>query len=329
MRQKALITGATGFIGSHLAEALVDKGWSVTCLIRLTSRTDFIKRFPVSFVLGHANDQHSLEEAVEGKDYVFHSAAQIRPVSRETYDLSNHQLTRNLLQACLRKNPGTKRFIYISSISAGGPSPLGVYADESLPPAPESEYGRSKLKGEEAVKEVWNSLPATIIRPPNVYGIRQQETMLLVSALKRRVVPLLRYKEEVTSLIYIRDLVDGIVQAALSPKSAGQVYYLTDGRGYSWREIILTLKKHLLGKSLFLPVPESLIYFSAWVIDMLRKAGIANIFFGRSFWKAMTRTRWLFSSANAERDFGFSPKYSLEEGVRDIVETLKHKDTRW
>lgn len=313
---KALITGATGFIGSHLVEALKERNWKVICLVRATSKTDFLQRLSVPFVVGHAKDLRSLERAVEGQDYVFHLAGQIRPVSQEIYDLANHQFTRNLVQACLNKNPGLKRFVYVSSISAAGPSPPGLYSDESQPCAPNSEYGRSKLKGEEAVKEFWHSISATIIRPPNVYGPRQQEIELLISLISNRIVPLLREGGETTSLIYINDLVEGIIQIALSPKTKGQIYYLTEKNGYSWRKIIFVTKKYLLGNSFFLPLPESLIYFSAWLSDLLRKIGIVKLPFGRKVWTAMVKTPWLFSSAKAEKDLGFRTKYNFKDGIR-------------
>lgn len=313
---KALITGATGFIGSHLVEALKERNWKVICLIRTTSKPNFLQRLSVPFVVGHAKDLKSLERAVEGQDYVFHLAGQIRPVSHEIYDLANHQFTRNLVQACLNKNPTLKRFVYVSSISAAGPSLPELYSDESHPCAPNSEYGRSKLKGEEAVKEFWHSISATIIRPPNVYGPRQQETELLISLISKRIVPLLREEGETTSLIYVKDLVEGIIQAALSPKSKGQIYYLTDGKGYSWQKIILVIKKYLLGNSFFLPLPESLIYFTAWLSDSLRKTGIVKLPFGRKVWTAMVKTPWLFSSGKAEKDFGFRTNYNLEDGIR-------------
>jgi len=323
MPHKALVTGATGFIGSHLVQSLVEEDWDVTCLIRSKSRTDFLQKLPVSLIEGSVNDTESLGKAVKGQDYVFHLAGRIRPTSRAVYDIANHQLTRNLIQACLGKNPSLKRFVYVSSISAAGPSLPNSYSDEGQAPSPVSEYGRTKLKGEEAVRKVWDQIPATIIRPPNVYGPRQQETEHLIKLIRKRIVPLLKRKKETTSLIYVKDLIQGILQAALSPKTKNQVYYLTDGKGYSWRKIILTVKKVVLGESFFFPLPEGLIYISAWLVDMLKKTGLIKSYFGRKLWRAMTQTPWLFSSSKAEKDFGFRTRYSLENGIKETVDYYK------
>ena len=325
MPYKALVTGATGFIGSHFVQDLVAKNWNVTCLVRPKSQTEFLKKFPVHFVTGSADDHSCLEKAVQDQDFVFHLAGRIRSASRKAYDMANYQLTRNLALACLKKNKSLKRFVYVSSISAAGPSHPDSCSEESHPPSPTSEYGRSKLKGEEAVREVWDILPTTIIRPPNVYGPRQQETELLIKLISKRIVPILKDKKETTSLIYIKDLVEGIIKAAHSPKTKSQIYYLTDGKGYSWREIILTIKKHALGDSLYLPLGEELIYFSAFLIDMLKKARLMKSHFGRKAWRVMAKTLWLFSTAKAEKDFGFRARYSFEKGIEETVNYYQFK----
>jgi dihydroflavonol-4-reductase len=319
MPHKALITGATGFIGSHLLETLVEKKWDITCLARPQSQTGKIEKMPVRVHRGHLDKQDVLESAVENQDYIFHLAARIRPAPPEVYDKANHRLTRDLALACLRKNPEIKRFVYVSSISVGGPTPEGQQLDETHPPNPVSEYGRTKLKGEIALKEIWDRIPSTIIRPPNVYGARQQETEVLVKLIRNRIVPLLKEEGESTSLIYIKDLIRGILLAAEFPEAQSQTYYLTDGKGYSWREIILTLKKIVLGDSFFLPIPENLIYSLAWLADILRAGGLRKLYFGRRVWNAMTKTRWLFSSTKAEKELSFRADYKLDAGFKDML----------
>jgi nucleoside-diphosphate-sugar epimerase len=221
-------------------------------------------------------------------------------------------------------NPDLERFLYVSSIAAAGPSAPGLTHDEAKPPSPVSEYGRSKLAGEMAVKAQWDQLPATIIRPPNVYGPGQQETELLFKLIRKRICPVLKERGKTTSLIYIKDLISGILQAALNPKAIQGTYFMTDGQFYSWREIILTLKKQILDRSLSIPVHESAIFSVALLFDLMKALNISKSRFGRRAWKSMTQRTWLFSSEKAANDFGFAPEYTLTSGVQDM---LDHKET--
>ncbi len=319
MPHRALVTGATGFIGSHLVENLVAKNWDVTCIVREKSRTDFLQNLPVTILKGPMSQINFLEKAAEGQDYIFHLAGRIRSTSPERYDIANRKLTKDLAHACLSNNRNLKRFIFVSSISAAGPSPPGHYSEEKDPPSPTSEYGRSKLRAEEAIQKIWNIIPCTIIRPSSVYGPRQQETELLIKLIRKRIVPLLKDRPPTTSLIYVKDLIKGILQAAFSSKATSQVYYLTDSKGYSWRKIILTVKTHVLKDALFLPFNEGFISCFAWLADILKTIRIIKSYFGRRAWQVMILTPWLFSSDKARRDFGYKACYTLDEGIKETV----------
>jgi len=323
MPHKAVVTGATGFIGSYLVESLVEKGWDVSCPVRDSSRTDLLEKLPVSLIRGAMDDKAFLKQALKNRDYIFHLAAAIHASSSTIYEQANYLLTRDLVNVCLEANPAVKRFVYVSSIAAAGPSEKGHIADETGTRAPVSEYGRTKLKGEEAVIHQWDSLVSTIIRPPNVYGPRQRETDLLIKLIGKKIVPALKPGIPLTSLIYIKDLVQGIIQAALSPKAEKQIYYLTDGNQYSWQEILLTIKNQKIGHSLYLPLPEFLIAGAAGIADLLKKSGSIKTMFGSRAWKTIRETPWLFSSDKAVRDFGFCPAYSLEKGIRETVENIR------
>jgi nucleoside-diphosphate-sugar epimerase len=319
----ALVTGATGFIGSHLVEALVEENWQVTCLVRPKSRTGFLEKFPVRILRGPADDHSFLAEAVERQDYIFHLAARIRSARRDVYERANVRFTRNLAQVCLHENPDVKRFVYVSSIAAAGPSLAGEIQDETRTPAPTSEYGRTKLKGEETITELWDRLNATIIRPPNVYGPRQQETELLIKLMQKRIVPLLKHDQKTTSLIYVKDLIKGMIQASQAAIANRKIYYLTDERPYSWKEVILTIKKYVLGGSLYFPLYEDIICSAAWLTDALKSLHLVQSYFGRRAWRAMVQTSWLFSSAKATKEFAFTPDYSLDEGIEETVTYYK------
>jgi len=319
MLPRALVTGATGFIGSHLATELSSRRWRVTCLLRSCSRKRLPGKLRVEVIRGDPEDLSLLQKAVRGQDYVFHLAGRIRAAPPEIYERANHLLTRNLLAACLREKQEIKRFVYVSSIAASGPSAPGETADESLPPRPVSLYGLTKRRGEEAVQEVWDTIPATILRPCSVYGGGQQETMLLMKLMRRRIVPLLRERKEKTSLLYVKDLVSGILQATASKKARKQVYFLTDGRAYSWKDVMRSMKRVILGDALFLPLPEIFLVSLARLSDALRTLGLARFPFGFRAWNAMAATHWLFSSSKATRDFGFQPRFTLEAGLRNVI----------
>jgi len=324
MPPKALVTGATGFIGGHLTEELVRRGWEVSCWSRPQSRTSRLDHMPVSVWKGSLDDLDRLRQAVAAQDYVFHLAARIHSAPRKVYERVNHIYTRNLVRACRDASGPLRRLVYVSSIAAAGPSRPGHIKTETAPCRPSSEYGRSKLRGEEAVRQAGPDLPFTIIRPPNVYGPRQRETALLIWLIRKRVVPVLRKREPCTSLIYVKDLNQGLIQAALSPVAAGQTYYLTDGKIYSWHRVLFTLKDILLGPSLYLPLPEALIAMAAAAADGLKRVRLLRAYFGRRAWASMTQTPWLFSASQARIELGFAARYSLEQGLRDTLEHFPH-----
>lgn len=322
---KALVTGATGFIGSHLVKQLVSMGWEITCLVRPQSQTDLLEALSVKVIRGSLDDDQILKKGLRDQGYVFHLAGKIRGTGQQDFDLANHLLTKKLVQTCLRVNPDLKRFIYVSSIAAAGPSKPGLIHDENNPASPVSEYGRSKLKGELAVRAHWNQLAATIIRPPNVYGPGQQETELLIKLIRKRICPILKDRGMMTSLIYIKDLITGILQAAFNPEAKQGTYFLTDGRFYSWREIIFTLKKTILGNSIAIPVHESVISSAALLLDLLKALHLSRSRFGWRSWESMTQRAWLFSSEKAANDFGYAPEFTLKTGIQDM---LHRKETQ-
>lgn len=314
----ALITGASGFIGSHLAEYLCARGWNVTCLLRPASRTKVLSALPVRLRRGDMTNPFFLEEAVRNQDIVFHSAARIRAASPLVYQHANVDLTENLVKACLTAGRRLKRFVYISSIAAAGPSDSIRPKDESMPDSPSSTYGKTKLLGEEVTKKHASELPFTIIRPPNVYGPRQQETEGLIRLISSGILPRLRKNTARTSLIYIHDLVRGLEECVLSSKTLGQTYYLTDDRPRRWGEIIEAIKT-LLKREFFVPLPQGLIGGAAFMADGLRNAGLIQTMFGREAWRNVLTTPWIFTSAKAAAEFGFRTSHTLEEGIRETL----------
>ncbi len=172
---EALVTGGTGFIGSHLIEELINEGFSVSSLVRSTSDLKWIEGYPVKIIEGDCLNIESLKDTIRGYDYIFHLAGITKADNKEDFYYTNVQGTENILNIVHQHNRKLKRFVYLSSLAVTGPSKNGTPVDTSFTPEPVSDYGKSKLRGEESVLRYKDYLPITIIRPPAVYGPRDKD----------------------------------------------------------------------------------------------------------------------------------------------------------
>ena len=318
---RALVTGASGFIGSHLAEYLYASGWSVTCLLRPTSRLKLPSPHRFRIIRGDMSAPKLLEDSVREQDYIFHSAARIRAAHPQTYHRANVGLTEDLIRASRLAAGELQRFVYISSIAASGNSDNLTPKDESMPDNPKSIYGRTKQMGEHLLLSAGGKPPFSIIRPPNVYGPRQQETEGLIRLISSGILPKLSRRSAPTSLIYIRDLVRGMVECALAPQTEGRLYYLTDGCPRLWGDVIAAIQRQL-DREFFIPLPQSVFGAAAWIADILTKSGLIQTMFGRKSWDNIVSTPWLFKSDKAAAEFNFRPAYSLTMGIRETLTSL-------
>ncbi len=164
----ALVTGANGFVGSHLVDLLLESGYQVRCLVRGTSDLRWLEGKNVELRHGGILDPSSLAGAVRGADYVFHVAGITRARRREDFLRVNGEGTRNLAEACAKHAPGVRKIVYCSSLAAGGPAPSSRPIDEESPAVPHSTYGRSKLEGEIALLRLADRLSYSIVRPPAI-----------------------------------------------------------------------------------------------------------------------------------------------------------------
>ena len=320
---KALVTGGTGFIGSHLIEALVRKEMQVRCLLRKTSDLKWLKGLPVEFVPGDCNDKTSLEEAVRGADWVFHLAGVTRAIKEETYVEVNGFGTENLIHACLENNPRLHKFVYISSQAVAGPSKNGSRKKESDPCEPVSFYGRSKLMGEESVLAHAHELPVLILRPSAVYGPRDKDIFTLFKCLSRRIKPCLAGGHQRLSLCYVQDIVKGILLAVETQAKSGEIFFLSDGNDYRMEEIG-DIIAHAMGiTALRIRVPGSMIVgiacFSEYLSKLFGKPSLLN----KDKAKEIVQKEWVCDITKAKTLLGFEPKVPLSEGARLTFEWYK------
>lgn len=307
-----LVTGATGFIGSHLAERLLALGARVRCLVRRTSRRD---RLPqgVEPAFGELATGEGLTEAVRGIVVAFHLAGVTKALREETYRTGNVLATANLLRAL---GDDCRRLVHVSSLAAAGP---GAQVDEEAEPRPVSVYGRTKLAAEEAVRASPLAPRAVIVRPPVVFGPRDTDVLELLRAARRGWMPAVGDRGARFSLIYVEDLVEGLLAAAASERAAGRLYFLAAPEPVTWARFAQAAGEALGLKVRLLRVPSGWAGVAArgWeLVSHLRgRPGI----FSRDKLREALAGDWVCDVTRAQRELGFTAATSLEEGLRRSV----------
>ncbi len=316
---KALITGASGFIGRRLALNLAGRGCDVVCLVRRTSRTEGLDKPGIRLVIGDLRDQASLEAAVTGRDRVFHLAASVQAVRGASFEEANVEGTRRLVEACLCAAPGLERFVYVSSIAAAGPSGPVRPGRETDEPRPVTEYGRSKLKAEGIVRQAGDRIPVTIIRPPNVIGPGSRDIERAIALMKKGIMPAVGDGKPRTSLIDVDDLAEALILASGEARSVGQTYYVTDGGAYAWPEITAALAEELGQGRLRLRVRPGVQLAVAAVAEAVSRLTGKPPALTRDIVRAGRDHFWLYDGSKIERELGFRPRFKLRDSIRRAV----------
>lgn len=309
---KALVTGATGFIGGHLVTELVKKGYRVTCLVRKTSNLKWLEATDADMFYGDCEDETSLKGLADDFTYVFHLAGLTKAKTDKEFFSANVQGTENILRAVSSRNQGLKRFIHLSSLAAVGPSRNGTPLDETVKPTPVSAYGRSKLEGEAAVLRYKELLPVTIIRPPAVYGPRDRDFYLFFKMVKRGFYPY--WGKCYYSMLYVDDLVRGLIMAARAKGTGSEIYFLADSRVYSNEDIVREIINALgVKKALKIPVPKPAMKL---ITEIGSRLGSGMSIINRDKLNELKHSHWLCNAGKAERELGFIAQVRLREGIK-------------
>ncbi len=314
---KALVTGGTGFIGSHLVEYLLERGDEVTCLARNPSHLRWLESYPVQVIEGDCAEAKLGGLVHEDFDCVFHLAGLTSTLEPNEYYQVNGKGTANLV-AILAEKRRPPRFVYLSSLAAAGPSKAGHPVRELDPPQPVSHYGRSKLDGENALTELGAGFPWVIVRAPVIYGPRDRGLLPFFKLAKRRVVLRLGGRR-IFSLCYVNDLTRGLYLAAERGKP-GEIYYLADTIPRSWEEIFDAISSALGVRTMIVPFPPVLLGATARACEgIARLAGVPPLF-TRDKASEMRQHYWVCDPKKAATELGFTTSTPLREGTQRVVE---------
>jgi nucleoside-diphosphate-sugar epimerase len=217
---KVFVTGGNGFVGSHLIEALRRNGDEVAALVRSESKANAVEALGAEPVQGDLGDESVLARAVRGRDAIFHVAGLVKARHEREFLAVNRDGTRRLVRAAERA--GVDRFVLVSSLAAGGPAEPGERKSCDEPARPVTPYGRSKLAGEQAVRE--SALRWTVVRPPAVYGPRDAEFLRLFRIARAGWAPVFGDGDQQLSAVYGPDLAEALRAAWLSETTVGRTY---------------------------------------------------------------------------------------------------------
>lgn len=249
---KALVTGATGFVGSHLVETLQGAGWTVTVLVRNPRKLEEVGIHGVRSLVGDLGSAETLEAACRDQDVVFHVAGLVAARRPEEYLEVNREGTGRLVTAA--ETAGVGRLVVVSSLAAAGPSRVGVPRTEDLATAPVTAYGRSKLAAEEVVRR--SSLPWTILRPPTIYGPRDRELLMAFKAARFGIAPVFGDGRQELSVIHATDLAEALLAAATAPGAVGLTAFATHSEIMTSTSLLRTIGNSLGRNPWVLPIPR-------------------------------------------------------------------------
>jgi nucleoside-diphosphate-sugar epimerase len=304
-----LVTGGTGFIGSHLLQKLSSLGEPARVLARPRRHA---RRFPtgVQAFEGDLSSGRGLVDALSGADTVIHLAGVTKALNPREYYAGNAEATENLVRALQGRSV---RLVHISSLAAIGPSQGHAPVQEDAEPHPVSDYGKSKLEAERIVRSL--APDAVIVRPPVVYGPRDTDVFQLLKSISKGLVLEIAGGERWFSAIYVEDLVEGLIAAARAPRAAGRAYFLTNSKPASWSELAAIAAGIMRRRPRVLRVPVAAAYSVAYCAELWSRVSRVPGILSRDKVAEALCTAWICDHRRAAEELHFEATTPLASGL--------------
>lgn len=318
---KAFVTGGTGFIGSHLVDRLLDdRQWTdVRCLVR--NREKWLADKPYTRLTGDLYDIQVMREGLEGVDVLFHLAGVVKAPDYRQFEQVNVEGTENLVR--LAKNAGVKKMVILSSLAAAGPSSDRPLSEED-PMRPVSQYGRSKMEMEKMLSKLSDdSGSISVIRPPVVYGPREEQLFTYFKMMNKRISPVIGDGRSLNiSMVYVSDLLDGILLAAGNVDPGLSTYFISGPGTANWIEIRDVTATVLGKKPVTIRLNPRMVRKAANVVETTASFFGSYPVFNREKANEMI-LQWTCSSEKAKKELNYFPDVTLEEGISRTIHWYK------
>ena len=334
-KKTILVVGAGGFIGGFIAMEALRRGYDTWVAVRASTSRRYLNDERLHFVELDYDDIDAMEQTLEqslphpgGWDFIIWNLGATKAANFMIFNQVNFVYPRNFVELLRRRGWVPQKFLYMSSLSAIGPGDEKNYTPLSAAtvPNPNTRYGLSKIKTETYL-ETLSDFPWIIFRPTGVYGPHEKDYLLMIKTIDSHLDVSMGFRRQLLTFIYVDDLVEAMYQALESPDTVRRKYIISEDRAYTQKDFRTLVAKALGHKVVILvKLPMWVVYVASVLCEKWASVRGKTSTLNRDKFKIMRQRNWSCDISDAQRDFGFRPKFPLERGVAATVEAyLKEK----
>ena len=332
--KRLLVVGAGGFIGGFICAEGMRRGMAVTAAVRGTTSRRYLTDPSLDFLVLDYDDQRQMAAAIaaaEPWDYIIYNLGATKAAGGfPEFNKVNFEYLRRFAETLKATGRVPHRLLFMSSLSALGPGDEKNYTplSSSMPPNPNTRYGLSKIKAEQYLEHL-SGIPYIIFRPTGVYGPHEKDYLMMIQSIDRHFDFSVGMRRQMLTFIYVDDLVEAMFRA-FEADVENRKYILSEDRSYSQKEFRKIVAEEL-GAKFVIPVrlPMPLVWIASFAAEKIGQARLKPSTLNRDKFKIMRQRNWQADISDARRDFGFAPRFSLRDGIRETVKAyLEEKDKR-
>lgn len=325
---RILVTGASGFIGSHIVEHALHLGYEVWAAIRSSSNRRYLQDKRIRMIELNYTDSSELNAQLHqhhvqyGKwDVIIHCAGATQCTHRQSFYTINNEYTRRLVDTLIQLDLVPKQFIFISTLGAYGPvreSKPYLPIQETDVPCPNTDYGRSKRMAEEYLMSL-PTFPYVILRPTGVYGPRDRDYKILIDSIRRHVDISLTTGHQKITFVYVSDLTKAVF-LAIDKKVTHRSYFVTDSNVYTARDFGEIVQDTLGIRHVWhLAIPLWIARGVAIVCDGISAITGRSLTFNSDKYRIMKQSNWTCDIDPLINELDYHPQYNLQQGIQEML----------